>query len=157
MSATAQENSIPIACVPGAVPTERRERWIETGKQVYGRADEVKELPDGHAFRLPGTAANLLAVAEYVSLDRLCCAFIRWSVVVEPGGGPLWLHVTGPEGTKQITRVGLETTDLLRAEVARAAGIHQTSRASVDVSSVNDVAVRGNLSAQQHRDALQKR
>jgi hypothetical protein len=127
----AQHNPVTVACVPSAVPQEMKARWLEVGKRVYAAAAEIRELPNGYAFRLPSDAKTLVEVAEYVSLDRLCCAFVHWSLQVEPAAGPLWLHITGPEGTKELTRNALETTDLLREDVARAAGFRLDCRVPV--------------------------
>jgi hypothetical protein len=124
------QQEVVIACDPNAVPVEKRARWIEVGTQVYAAVQEVRELPDGYACRLPGDAAMLLTAAEYVSLDRLCCAFVRWSLVLEPNGGALWLHLTGAAGVKDYARQTLETTHLLNEEVAKAAGFSVSSRAA---------------------------
>jgi hypothetical protein len=117
-----------IACTPDAVPVELRPRWMEVGLQVYAAVEEVQELPDGYACRLPNDAAMLVRAAEYVSLDRHCCQFVRWSLVVDPHRGPLWLHITGPEGTKELTRHTFETTPMLTEEVAKAAGFSVAAR-----------------------------
>lgn len=117
-----------IACTPDNVPADQRERWMEVGLQVYAAVEEVQELPNGYACRLPNDAAMLIRAAEYVSLDRQCCQFVRWSLVVDPYGGPLWLHITGPEGTKDLTRHTFETTPMLTEEVAQAAGFSVTAR-----------------------------
>ncbi|MFL5806859.1 MAG: hypothetical protein ACJ8CR_34665, partial [Roseiflexaceae bacterium] len=79
---------------------------------------------------LPSDAAMLIKAAEYVSLDRLCCMFVRWSLVIEPSGGPLWLHITGAERTKELTRNTFETTTMLSERVAAAAGFSVASRAA---------------------------
>ncbi len=126
---TTQSEAI-IACAPDGVPANQRERWMDVGKQVYAAVEEVKELPDGYACRLPSDAATLLKAAEYISLDRLCCAFVRWSLIIEPNGGPLWLHITGPEGTKALTRSTFETTTMLSERVAMAAGFDISARAA---------------------------
>src|SRR5262245_28525639 len=97
-------NEPVIACNPNAVPVEERERWMEVGQQFYTAVEEIRELPDGYELRVPGDAAMLLVAAEYVSRDRLCCAFLRWSLVVEPNSGPLWLQMTGGEGVKAYLR-----------------------------------------------------
>jgi hypothetical protein len=34
-------------------------------------------------------------------LLRQCCPFLRFAITVEPGNGPIWLEMTGPEGTKE--------------------------------------------------------
>jgi hypothetical protein len=126
---TTQSEAI-IACTPDAIPADKRERWMEIGMQVYAAVEEVRELPDGYACRLPSDADMLLKAAEYVSLDRLCCAFVRWALVIEPNDGPLWLHITGAEGTKELMRNTFETTTMLDERVAEAAGFTTSSRAA---------------------------
>ena len=120
-----------IACTPEGVPADQRERWVEVAMQVYSAVEEVRELPDGYACRLPGDAAMLVKAAEYVSLDRMCCQFVRWSLVIESSVGPMWLHLTGPEGTKAYVRQTFETTNMLNEEVAQAAGFSIASRADI--------------------------
>ena len=125
----AREHSMaPVACTPDSVPAEKKQRWMDLGTQIYGAVEELQELPDGYACRLPGDAATLLRAAEYVSLDRLCCAFARWELRIEPSGGPLWLRLTGPEGTKEFTRSVFETTSLIDERVLRAAGLQSRER-----------------------------
>lgn len=117
-----------VACTPAAVPGNLRQRWIEVGVQIYGAVEELKELPDGYACRLPGDARTLLVAAEYVSLDRLCCAFARWELGIEPNGGPLWLRITGPTGTNELMRSVFETTNLVAERVLEAAGLRRLDR-----------------------------
>src|SRR5690348_5706220 len=111
-----------IACIPDAVPADKRERWMQIGLQVYAAVQEVRELPDGYACRLPSDSEMLVQAAEYVSLDRNCCQFMRWSLVIEPNSGPLWLELRGGEGVKEYLRSNFETSTLLPIEVAQAAG-----------------------------------
>jgi len=46
----------------------------------------------------------LTKAAEFISLERLCCPFLRFSLEVEPEGGPIWLRLTGREGVKAFIR-----------------------------------------------------
>ncbi len=34
-------------------------------------------------------------------LVALFCPFLKFSITVEPGDGPVWLEMTGPQGTKE--------------------------------------------------------
>ena len=85
--------------------------------------DRRKDIPGGYAFRLPTDSAMLLKVAAYISNERLSCAFIHFTLEVEPYGGPFWLRLTGGEGVKEYMRSVFETHDLLNERVARAAGL----------------------------------
>jgi hypothetical protein len=118
-------NEVIIACNPSAIPAAKREQWAETGKQVYAAVQEVQELPDGYGFRLPADSATLLNVAEYLTNERLCCEFLRFTVEVEPQRGPCWLRLTGGEGVKEYVRSVFETNSLLNESVAMAAGLRE--------------------------------
>jgi hypothetical protein len=113
---------VAIACDVNAVPAERRDRWVEIGRQVFAAVEEVRELPDGYRFRVPTSSAMLLQVAEYVSNERLCCGFLRFQVEVEPAQGPVWLQLTGAEGAKGYMRTVFAASRLLDEDVARTAG-----------------------------------
>ncbi len=112
-----------IACDPNAIPADQREHWVETGKQVYAAVQEARELADGYQFRLPADSAMLLKVAEYITNERLCCAFLRFTVEVEPNSGPIWLRLTGSMDVNEYLRSALAANDLLNEPVARAAGL----------------------------------
>jgi hypothetical protein len=36
-----------------------------------------------------------------IQLERQCCPFLRFQLTGEPGGGPTWLELTGPAGTRE--------------------------------------------------------
>jgi hypothetical protein len=119
------KEKVVIACDPNAVPADRREQWIATGKQVYAAVQEVRELPDGFRFRLPADSAMLFTLADYISNERLCCAFLHFAVEVEPNQGPFWLRLTGDVGVKEYLRSVFATSDLLNAQIAWATGLQQ--------------------------------
>src|SRR5579859_680602 len=107
------ESQVVIACNPNAIPADRRARWEETGKQVYAAVQEAEELPNGYRFRLPTDSAMLLRVADYISNERLCCAFLHFTLEVEPLGGPIWLGLSGREGVKEYLRSVFRESKLL--------------------------------------------
>ena len=117
------KSEVVIACDPNAIPADKREQWVETGKQVYATVQEVRELPDGYRFRLPADSTLLIKVADYISNERLCCAFLHFAVEVEPNQGPFWLSLTGGAGIKEYMRSVFEANDLLNEQVAQAAGL----------------------------------
>jgi hypothetical protein len=119
-----QTNNAPsIACSPDAVPAEQRTRWVEAGTQVYASVQEIQELPDGFRFRLPTDSALLLTLADYIANERLSCAFLHFTVEIEPEGEPFWLRLTGGEGVKAYIRSVFQTTDLLNERVAKVFGL----------------------------------
>jgi hypothetical protein len=131
---TSTQSEIIIACNPNALTPKQQERWVEVGTQLYGAVQEVQELPDGYAFRLPSTSAMLLLVAEDLNFERLCCPFIHFTLDIAPSGAPFWLRFTGGEGVKEFLRISFEASTLLNEQVAQAAGLSIAAR--TDINSV---------------------
>jgi hypothetical protein len=101
-----------FACDPAAISPERRERWATVTAELYQLVEEIRELPDGFALRLPTQEDVLALAAEEMNFERLCCPFLRMSLEVEPDRGPSWLRMTGGEGVKEFMRAALESSDL---------------------------------------------
>ena len=104
-------NESPMACDMSAIDAGLRAQHIATGGQVFRAAEEIRELEDGYAFRLPRESEMLLDAAEFVALERLCCPFLGFAIEVEAEGGPVWLRLTGREGVKAFIRE--EVSELL--------------------------------------------
>lgn len=94
----------PIACnLLGLTAAERR-RQQELHKQLFSGIENVRELPNGYAVSLPGTKENILAVAEFISLERVCCSFFRFELEVGRREEPVSLRITGGEGVKEFLK-----------------------------------------------------
>jgi hypothetical protein len=147
---TATQNEVMIACDPHAVPAEQRERWMAIGTQLYAAVQEVQELPAGYAFRLLASSEMLLLVAEDLAMERRCCPFLRFTLDMEPNGGPFWLRFTGGAGVKQFLRLSFESSNLLNEQVAQAVGFSIASRTELNsvettletISAVNEQFAR---------------
>lgn len=91
-----------LACDFTAMDDEQRERYRALRSRLGEDYEEARELEDGYAFRYSSEADVLVALAEYVSLERLCCPFLDFAIEVRHGEGEVWLRMTGPEGAKSI-------------------------------------------------------
>jgi hypothetical protein len=93
-----RDGNVPIACSlePGAL-RQRRDALLPG---LVARADRVEAIDAGYRLRFPDAAA-LTTVAAVVDAERQCCRFLEFRLTIEPGGGPMWLEVTGPPGTKE--------------------------------------------------------
>jgi hypothetical protein len=132
-TADSAEGEVVIACDPFAISMEENRRWLErVGPQLYGAVQEIRELPDGYAFRLPTEPEMLRLTAEDISYERLCCPFVRYTLEVEPHHGPFWLRMTGGDGVKAFLRMAFESANLLNEEAARAAGFSVAGRVELD-------------------------
>jgi len=99
-----ESSSVPpdpaVACL--LTESELRERRRTVLADFRTSQLEVRDLPDGYAFRFAPGSRELAALAELIDLERRCCPFLRFRLTVEPAGGPLWLELTGPEGTREM-------------------------------------------------------
>lgn len=90
--------SLPVAC--GLTEPELRERRGGVLRKFRDAVVEVRETEEGYAYRLPSDGAWLFEIAALVDLERRCCPFLTFQITVEPDGGPIWLALSGPQGTK---------------------------------------------------------
>jgi hypothetical protein len=92
-------STLPVAC--GLTEVELRERRALLLERAGRAVSELRELPDGYAYRFPEGDEWLAELAEIIRLERRCCPFLGFRLSVGPGGGPVWLELTGPPGTKE--------------------------------------------------------
>jgi hypothetical protein len=63
-------------------------------------ADDRDDLEDGVRLRFPAAEGMLSAITRAVDAERACCRFLRFTITIEPDGGPITLELTGPPGTR---------------------------------------------------------
>ncbi len=98
----------PIMCVLGSLDAKQLARHQELRKQLREKTQEVRELADGYALRLPAENGMILSVAEFITLERLCCPFFSFGLEVGRDEGALWLKLTGREGVKEFLKSVLD-------------------------------------------------
>jgi arsenate reductase len=94
----------PLSCDMSALLPDQRQSHLANSRELFSQIQEVRELPHGYGFRLATGPDLLVKMAEFVSLEKLCCPFLHFSIEVEPDDGPVWLHLTGREGVKAFIR-----------------------------------------------------
>ena len=89
---------VPIACTltPEALRT-RREGLLT---DLVRSAERREDLVDGVRLQFAPSAGTINLIARAVEAERHCCRFLRFNMTVEPDGGPLFLELTGPPGTR---------------------------------------------------------
>ncbi len=87
-----------------AIPPDERQAHLATSKDLFSRIEEFRELADGYEFRFASGPDLIVKLGEFISLEKLCCPFLRFVTEVEAEGGPVWLRLTGREGVKAFIR-----------------------------------------------------
>jgi hypothetical protein len=90
--------NLPVACTLTDVELQERRRQVL--EKARGAVAEVREIEDGFVYRFSSDGARIAELANLVELEHKCCPFLKFRITVEPGDGPVWLELTGPEGTK---------------------------------------------------------
>jgi hypothetical protein len=94
-------DAIPLACVPTAIPAAERSAHFALARKLFLELAEKREdLPSGYVFRFKVSA--LEPVARFVENERKCCPFMTFELEIAPASGPLWLRMTGPDGTRAL-------------------------------------------------------
>ncbi len=63
------------------------------------RARDRSRLLDGFRWQFAPDAHILVDIATVIEAERQCCRFLQFRVTVEADDGPVWMDVTGPDGT----------------------------------------------------------
>lgn len=96
---------LPLACDMDAMNAGQRARHHALAARLKREVQGILELPDGLTVYLP--AAAWLAAAEFVSLESLCCPFLRFRLEMAAAGGQVLLSLTGPAGVREFLRAEL--------------------------------------------------
>jgi len=90
--------SLPIACTltPGELAAMRD--GLLPG--LLSKASARERIPGGFRWRFSPQVNLVKEAGAVIDAEHRCCRFLRFRLLVEPGDGPVWLEVTGPEGTE---------------------------------------------------------
>ena len=90
---------LPVTCTLSQPDLARRRAGLFA--ELARRRQEARWLSEGVALRYSSEQGTLALLGEFIQLERQCCPFLRFQLTVEPGGGPIWLELTGPAGTRE--------------------------------------------------------
>jgi hypothetical protein len=85
-----------------------RARFTSVTDILFTAVQEISELENGFAFRFLNQPEQLVRIAQFIERESRCCPFLEFTLEVAPSTGPVWLHISGAEGTKQFLRAELE-------------------------------------------------
>jgi len=94
-------------CDLAAMNAEQRARYRHVTQQMRAATPVIEELADGYALRFGMDSSLCLIVAEFMTLERLCCPFLDLTLELVREGGPMQLKLIGREGVKPFLRAEL--------------------------------------------------
>lgn len=97
---------LPIAC--NLTPDALRGRRAGLLSDLLRRAEDREDVAEGLRLRFAPTGETLATIARAVEAERHCCRFLRFGITVEPDGGPVFLELSGPPGTREFLRALFE-------------------------------------------------
>ena len=103
-----ESGSLPIACT--LTPAELAAMRTGLLPGILARSSAKEPIPGGFRWRFDPQANLVREAAAVIDAEHRCCRFLRFLLLVEPGDGPVWLEVTGPEGTEDFLSTLLDTT-----------------------------------------------
>lgn len=90
----------PIACDLSAIDNSNLEQHKNHSIKVFNSVQEFRELPDGYAFRIPTNTEIINHAGAFISRERKCCPFFKFTLEVSENRGPVWLKITGTSQVK---------------------------------------------------------
>ncbi len=89
----------PLACDLTGLSREEQDRREELIAQLKPAIVEILDLDSGFGISFdPST--SLVALAELMGLERRCCPFLSFQLVVPEAHAPVRLEITGRNGVK---------------------------------------------------------
>jgi hypothetical protein len=105
--------NIPIACNLHAFNETQRGRYENLRRALLATVCQIREEQYGYSFCWNHEASTLVQIAEWVSLERLCCPFLQFNIEVLPADGPIWLKLgDGPEVKEFLKHEFAHTTSI---------------------------------------------
>jgi mercuric ion transport protein len=107
-------DALPLACVPAAIPAAERSAHFALARTIFTElATQRQDLRHGYAFRFD--AAHLESLSRFIANECKCCPFMTFELEIAAASGPIWLRMTGPEGTRDVLEAELRLASIAPA------------------------------------------
>ena len=95
-----------VAC---QLPDEAfKERKATIASTIVSKAILAEEIENGYQFSFSYSEQMLLELAEFINVERQCCPFINFQLVLSSNSNNIVLQLTGAEGTSEFIKYELE-------------------------------------------------
>jgi hypothetical protein len=89
-----------LACNLDAISATQRPRYHKLISRLRCAIQDRSELQDGYCYLLVSNDKTLLEVAEWITMERLCCPFLTFHL--EVANKTFSLTIRGRDGVKAI-------------------------------------------------------
>jgi hypothetical protein len=99
-------NSTPpaFACNMDALTLTERMRHVANTAHLMKTLRAVREDANGYSFQFANETQVIRKIAEFVSLERLCCPFFDFTLQVKAEDASVSLQIAGAQGIKDFIR-----------------------------------------------------
>ena len=91
----------PLACNMGVFTPAQHEAHIQSTTELIQAVQRVQEVENGYEFTFSNEMEIISKIAEFISNERLCCEFLKFTLNVFSNNEPVSLSLTGPIGTQE--------------------------------------------------------
>ncbi len=72
--------------------------------EVLDSIKQVREIEAGYTLKFDSGISDLIVLADWVQVERLCSPFLKFRLSIESHEGPVWLDLMGPSGTQDFLK-----------------------------------------------------
>lgn len=94
----------PLICNMDIFTPAQREAHVLTTTQLLQTLRGVQETENGYELMFPNETECISRIAEFISNERLCCPFLKFTLTIFSSSEPVTLSLTGPLGTQEFLR-----------------------------------------------------
>jgi hypothetical protein len=94
----------PLVCNMGVFTPTQRESHIRTTTELIQAVQGVQAVENGYELKFPNETEFISKIAEFISKERLCCPFLKFTLNIISNDEPVSLSLTGPIGIQEFLR-----------------------------------------------------
>jgi hypothetical protein len=88
----------------GVFTPAQHKAHIQTTTELIQSVQGVQEVENGYEFAFLNESELIIKIAEFISNERLCCPFLKFSLNIASNNEAISLSLTGPLGTQEFLR-----------------------------------------------------
>ena len=93
-----------LVCNMGVFTPVQRDAHIQSTVQLIQTVQSIQEIENGYEFAFPNETDLIFKIAEFISNERLCCPFLKFTLHVNSNSEPVSLSLVGPVGSQEFLR-----------------------------------------------------